>query len=143
MPEITAHHITDRNIIARQITVSGIAVHYTDTGGGEQVVLVRSGGNTGGQWRGVAEALTEISGNRYRLLALDLPGHGKTGPWPGTGPAGLDHMAEPVVALAEAHGGRAHLVGHSHGGVVAPRAALMAPRRCKTLSWSRRTHFPC
>ncbi len=91
------------------ITVNGIAVHYTDTGSGEPVVLVHSGGNSSGQWRGVAEALE----NRFRLLAMDLPGHGKTGPWPGPEPAGLDDLAAPVLALAEAHGGSAHLVGHS------------------------------
>ena len=116
------------------ITVNGIAVHYTDTGSGEPVVLVHSGGNSGGQWRGVAEALAETLGERYRLLAVDLYGHGKTGPWPGPAPAGLDALAAPVLALAEAHGGQAHLVGHSYGGVVALRAALSAQERCKTLS---------
>lgn len=75
---------------------------------------------------------------RYRLLAIDLPGHGKTGPWPGPEPPGLDALAALVLALAEAHGGRAHLVGHSFGGGVALRAALKAastaPECCKTLS---------
>ena len=85
------------------ITVNGIAVYYTHTGSGEPVVLVHSGGNSGGQWRGVAEALK----NRYRLLAVDLYGHGKTGPWPGPAPAGLDALAAPVLALAEAHGRQA------------------------------------
>ncbi|MEE8435521.1 MAG: alpha/beta hydrolase [bacterium] len=113
-----------------KITVNGISVHYTDTGSGEPVVLVHSGGNSSGQWRGVAEALE----NRFRLLAIDLPGHGKTRPWAGPAPAGLDDLATPVLALAEAHGGSAHLVGHSFGGGVALRAALMAPERCKTLS---------
>lgn len=116
------------------ITVNGIAFHYTDTGNGEPVVLVHCGGNSGGQWRGVAEALAETLGDRYRLLAVDLYGHGKTGPWPGPAPIGLDALAAPVLALAEAHGGGANLVGHSFGGAVVLRAALTAPERCKTLS---------
>jgi len=117
-----------------EITVNGIAVHYTGAGSGEPVVLVHSGGNSSGQWRGVTEVLAETLGDRYRLLALDLYGHGKTGPWAGPAPVGLDALAAPVLALAEAHGGRAHLVGHSFGGGVALRAALLAPGRCKTLS---------
>lgn len=121
-----------------EITVNGVAIHYTDTGSGDPVVLVHSGGNSGGQWRGVIKALAETPGDGFRLLAVDLYGHGKTGPWPGTTPPDLDEMAAPVLALAAAHGGThsgaAHLVGHSYGGAVALRAALIAPGRVKTLS---------
>lgn len=56
--------------------------------------------------------------------ALDLPGHGGAGK-PGWG-IGLDDYARAVADAARAMG-RAHLVGHSMGGIVIARAAEMAP----------------
>ena len=117
-----------------ELTFNGTRVHYLENGSGEPVILIHSGGNTAGQWRGVSEHL----GEGYRLLAIDLYGHGKSGPWPGPAGITITDCAHPVLALAEISAETCaeapHLVGHSYGAVVALRAAIMAPGRFRSLT---------
>lgn len=61
----------------------------------------------------------------YAVLALDLPGHGRSG-----GPAlnSVEAMADWVLALMRAAGvGRALLAGHSMGSLIALEASVRAP----------------
>lgn len=61
-----------------------------------------------------------------RTLAFDLPGHGKALDWPERGHAGIAARAVRR-SLAALDIPRAHLVGHSMGGVVACLVAMKAP----------------
>jgi pimeloyl-ACP methyl ester carboxylesterase len=66
-----------------------------------------------------------------RVLAVDLPGHGRS-----AGPplASVEALADWVLALLDAAGvERAHLVGHSMGSLVALEAAARAPARAGSL----------
>jgi pimeloyl-ACP methyl ester carboxylesterase len=70
---------------------------------------------------------------RFRTLAVDLYGSGKSPAWPDDRFLSLaDEVAllEPVLAAA---GPRVHLVGHSYGGAVALMAALADPGRVASL----------
>jgi pimeloyl-ACP methyl ester carboxylesterase len=70
---------------------------------------------------------------RFRSLAVDLYGYGQSPPWPDERPLSLaDEVAliEPVFAAA---GDRFHLIGHSYGGAVALKAALLHPARLRSL----------
>jgi pimeloyl-ACP methyl ester carboxylesterase len=71
--------------------------------------------------------------DRFRTLAVDLYGSGKSPAWPGLRPLALaDEVALLAPALTEA-GDQFHLVGHSYGGAVALKAALANPGRIRSL----------
>src|SRR5215813_11555502 len=69
----------------------------------------------------------------WRTLALDLPGHGRS-PGPQRGFT-MDECAEAAVQVLDAAGLRKSVVllGTSWGGFVAPRIALRAPDRVRSM----------
>jgi pimeloyl-ACP methyl ester carboxylesterase len=82
------------------------------------IVFVHAFGSSSRGWTPQLRVL----GDRFRVLAPDLPGHGET-----PGPFTLDRAVESVrSAIAEA-GGRAHLVGISGGAVVCLLTCLEHP----------------
>jgi 2-succinyl-6-hydroxy-2,4-cyclohexadiene-1-carboxylate synthase len=91
----------------------------------ESVVLLHGFGGTHRAWDGVIAALDR---ERYRPLALDLPGHG----------AAADSerpitFAACVAAVLDAAPERIVLAGYSLGGRVALQVALAAPERVSRL----------
>lgn len=90
--------------------------------GAETVVLLHGFGTTHCVWDGISAALA----GRARILAFDLPGHGKSLDFSG----GTSPRAA-AAAIAEATGrkaqGAVHLVGHSMGGAIATLIALANP----------------
>jgi 2-succinyl-6-hydroxy-2,4-cyclohexadiene-1-carboxylate synthase len=91
----------------------------------ESVVLLHGFGGTHRAWDGVIAALDR---ERYRPLALDLPGHGAA-----------THSQRPitfdscVTAVLDASPQRFALAGYSLGGRVALHVALAAPERVARL----------
>lgn len=66
---------------------------------------------------------------RYRVIAPDLYGCGKSPPWPGERPMWIDDQIELLAPVFERAGERFHLIGHSYGGAIALKAALgLRPR---------------
>ena len=108
---------------------NGFRIDQSDEGAGEPVVLVHSSVSANRQWRALAQALSD----RYRVLALNLFGYGETTPWPGTSPQSLYAQAQLVLALCAHAGAPAHLIGHSFGGSVAMKAALLLGARVRSL----------
>jgi len=111
------------------IKAGAFDLDYTDTGSGPAVVLVHSSASGNRQWR----ALTESLKDRYRLIALNLFGYGKTSAWPGTRPLTAADQAELVAAAAALAPGPVALVGHSLGGAVALEAAARLTDRVRVL----------
>jgi pimeloyl-ACP methyl ester carboxylesterase len=75
----------------------------------------------------------------YNVLAVDLPGHGKSA---GHCPKTVEEAAAFTLALLDAAGiGKAALVGHSWGSLIALHAASMAPQRITHLAMVA-TAFP-
>ncbi|MBE0454716.1 MAG: alpha/beta hydrolase [Roseovarius sp.] len=67
----------------------------------------------------------------WNVLALDLPGHGRSG---GEPPATVEDAADFVLALMDAAGlEQAALIGHSFGSLIALEAASRAPNRISQL----------
>jgi pimeloyl-ACP methyl ester carboxylesterase len=90
----------------------------------ETVVLLHGFGGTRRTWDGVAARLER---ERYRPLAIELPGHGQAA---GERPITFAGCAERVLAGAP---DRFTLCGYSMGGRVALHTALAAPGRISRL----------
>ena len=101
----------------------------SDTGTGDPVVLVHSGGFTSRQWRKLAEALAPTQ----RVVAPDLTGYGASSP---LAPGEPFEYREDVAALAGliAELPPAHVVGHSYGGLLALQLALARPEAVRSLA---------
>ncbi|WP_244437622.1 alpha/beta fold hydrolase [Roseivivax isoporae] len=84
-----------------------------------------------GAWKGVAERLSD----RIDAVAPDMPGHGRSADWDGTG-----DLHDVVTGIAGSFlddgslGTPVHLVGHSFGGTVALRLAEAHPDRVASLT---------
>jgi pimeloyl-ACP methyl ester carboxylesterase len=62
--------------------------------------------------------------DRFRVIAVDLYGSGKTAAWPEDQPMHLDDELALLSSVFRVAGDRFHLIGHSFGGAVALKAAL-------------------
>lgn len=100
------------------ITIDGRTRIFEDEGEGPSVILVHGSLSGARQWRKLVERLR----GRFRLLAADL--YAEDGMTPGETSA-FDNDCALVDALVAIGGCGAHVVGHSYGGVVATKAALM------------------
>ena len=110
---------------------AGQRIHYRDQGqrGGPAIILVHGANASLHTW----EPLVERLGPDYRVVTLDLPGHGLTGATPDT-----DYSAEGMmeaVDVVAAKLGLDHFIlgGNSMGGWVAWRYALAHPDRVDAL----------
>jgi pimeloyl-ACP methyl ester carboxylesterase len=101
---------------------------FRESGTGPAVVCLHANASSSSQWR----SLMELLAPRFRVLAADSYGAGKSPPPPAGGARLRDEVAllEPVLARA---GERFSLVGHSHGGAIALVAATLFPQRIQAL----------
>jgi len=111
------------------IKAGAFDLEYTDTGSGPAVILIHSSASGLRQWR----ALTETLQGRYRVIAVNLFGYGKTSSWPGTRPMSAADQAELVAAAVALASEPVALVGHSLGGAVALEAAARLTDRVRVL----------
>ncbi|MCB2128675.1 MAG: alpha/beta hydrolase [Rhodobacteraceae bacterium] len=77
-------------------------------------------------WADVMRALDD----KITLAAFDMPGHGRSADWEGTG----DFLTETARIAASFVTGPVDLIGHSFGAVVALRLAEAAPEAIRTLT---------
>jgi magnesium chelatase accessory protein len=102
------------------IVADGVRWHVQRAGDGPPLLLLHGTGASSHSWRD----LIPILGKHYRILALDLPGHGFTGEVPDARRS-IDGMSESIGALLAALAFKPmHCVGHSAGAVIACRMAL-------------------
>src|SRR5262245_15621130 len=112
------------------IAIEQIArVYHREAGAGTAVVCLHASASSSAQWRPLIERL----GGRFRTLAADLYGSGRSPAWPGERPMWLADEVALLAPVFEAAGPRFHLVGHSYGGAVALRAALANSARIESL----------
>jgi pimeloyl-ACP methyl ester carboxylesterase len=95
---------------------------------GAPLVLVHGLGGTIENWRALAPSLAA----HHRVLVPDLPGHGRSTPL--SEARHVDALAEAVLAIMDVEElERAVWVGHSLGGVVGLRAAVLRPEAVRGL----------
>jgi pyruvate dehydrogenase E2 component (dihydrolipoamide acetyltransferase) len=110
--------------------VGGRQIRYVGAGqDGDVVLFVHGYGGDRNSWLFLQAPLAA----KYRVYALDLPGHGTSSKDVGDGSVGL--LADAVIGVLDAIGAEsAHLAGHSLGGAVALSAAARDPARIRSLT---------
>lgn len=113
-------------------TINGVRLNYELHGeSGPPLVLVH--GYTGDitDWRCQLPAFAPS----YRVLIVDLRGHGDSQALPDRNAYSIDHFANDVEALVdEISFGQYHLLGHSMGGAIVQEIALRSPERLLSLT---------
>jgi pimeloyl-ACP methyl ester carboxylesterase len=112
---------------AHAASVDDVDVHWSSHGAGPALILVHGWTADESAW---SEQVTVLSRN-YRVITLDLPGHGHSGM-----PAAfsITLFARAVEAVrAECGANRVVLGGHDLGAMVIRRYALMYPNRVSGL----------
>ncbi len=114
------------------IALQGMQVHLRDEGprdDPEPIVLIHGTSASLHTWDGWTEALK----NQRRVIRMDLPGFGLTGPAP-DGDYRMTRYADFIAALLDQLGvRRAVLAGNSLGGGIAWRTAVQLPERVSRL----------
>ncbi|MCE5192817.1 MAG: alpha/beta hydrolase [Candidatus Cryosericum sp.] len=108
--------------------IDGITLAYVDEGSGDPIVLLHG-------WGGQAASMMPLIiglRDKYRIVALDLPGFGGSSPPPVPwGTAEYASFVEKAVASLGIQ--RATYVGHSFGGRIAIWLGAHAPRAVQSL----------
>jgi pimeloyl-ACP methyl ester carboxylesterase len=107
-------------------TVDGLKIHSSTAGTAKHtVVLVHGWTCDETSW---AAQVPELTKKKYRVVTLDLPGHGKSDS-PADGKFSMDLFARAVEAVREeVKADRIVLVGHSMGAPVIRQYARLYPR---------------
>jgi pimeloyl-ACP methyl ester carboxylesterase len=114
----------------KEVQVNGVRLQYVEHGSGEPMVFVHGAPHDLRAWEPVREEIAK----RYRFIAYTQRYFG-TEPWPDDGKnysiaTHADDLAKFITAL---NAGPVHLVGWSHGGLVAATAAVSDPSLVRSL----------
>lgn len=107
-----------------------LTYYYETYGAGKPLLLLHGFTGQTENWASIVQALRET----HRLIALDLPGHGRSDAPSDPSPYAMPAVARDVKALLD-HLDivRAHLLGYSMGGRLALYLALHDPQRWHSL----------
>ncbi len=105
-----------------------VEINYVSQGSGPPVTLVHGVGSNLESWDAIAERLAR----RYRVIRMDLRGHGKSSR---IETCHLDDFLDDVSLVLDTLGlARTHLVGFSLGGMIAQAYVLAHPERVEKLA---------
>ncbi len=100
-------------------------IHYLEAGVGEPLILIHSLGQSLYTWRGVFAELSD----HYRVIAIDLPGHGYSSR-PDTFTYSMDDTADVLRQFLDQKGIQsAHMIGFSLGAMYMLRFLSLYPDR--------------
>ncbi|AGA91704.1 putative magnesium chelatase accessory protein [Thioflavicoccus mobilis 8321] len=118
---------------SRFVSAAGLRWHIQQAGSGPTLLLVHGTAASTHSWRGLLPRLAE----HFNLVAMDLPGHGFSGPTPAYR-LSLPGMARALDGLLGVLDARpAIVVGHSAGAAILARMCLdkrLAPRALVSLN---------
>ncbi|NBP08119.1 MAG: alpha/beta hydrolase, partial [Gammaproteobacteria bacterium] len=111
------------------VVIDGVRLHYRDEGRGPAVVLLHANYSSLFMWEPWVAKLRDD----YRVIRVDLPAHGLTGPEP-NGNYTLERIQTLFERFVDERGlGRFTVVGTSIGGTVAMRYTAAHPERIERL----------
>lgn len=114
-----------------------IELAYTEAGTGEALILIHGLGGNAWSWRQQLEGLSQA----YRVIAMDLRGHGQSG-YRAEEAISIRALAADVIALVQALGiDQGHFCGHSLGGMIALEIWGCAASLMKSLVLTNTTAF--
>lgn len=120
------------------LRVDGQTIHYVDEGEGPPVVFLHGVGVWSFTYRHLIGKLRD----RFRCIAIDLPGYGFSPEAPGFTP-GLEAYTGIVAAFIEALGLRdLTLFGHDTGGTIGLGAVVRLPERFRAIALLDTFAFP-
>jgi len=123
LPRLSAA-VSTSGLTGTSIDVDGTRVHYVDAGDGAPLVFVHGGPAWSFTWRDVIARLAD----RFRCIAIDLPGFGRSPAL--AGDVSLRQYANLVRRFVERLDlDRVTLVANDTGGPIGFRAASLAPER--------------
>ena len=115
--------------ISKFAEIDGMQVHYRDRGTGPVLVLIHGSNASLHTWDGWTASLSES----HRVIRLDLPGHGLTGPDPRDRYGVQDYVQVVDTLMKQLDVGTFSIAGNSLGGWVAWEYAVRHPAKVETL----------
>jgi pimeloyl-ACP methyl ester carboxylesterase len=106
----------------------GVKIHYLTEGQGEPVVLIH-GLHASAELNWNLPGIVGELAKDHRVIALDLPGHGRSEKPDDEAAYGLQLAEDIVLLLDHLKIQRAHIVGYSLGGMVALKFIARHPER--------------
>ena len=107
------------------VEVKGIKLCYDVHGNGEPVILLHGFSDRKEHWRAQVGDLS----NHFKVIRLDNRGAGKS-----DGEYSMEVYASDVAGLIDnLEIGRAHIIGHSMGGMIAQNFAILYPKKVNKL----------
>ncbi|MFO1066086.1 MAG: alpha/beta hydrolase [Pirellulales bacterium] len=116
-----------------ELNVHGVKLHYLKGGGGEPILLVHglhSSAKMNWELNGIYSQLCKT----HRVLALDLPGHGRSDKPEDEAAYGSAVVADIEALLDHERIDNVHLVGYSIGSLAAMKFTAEHPKRVKSLT---------
>lgn len=114
-----------------------IDLAYVDRGAGETLILIHGLDGGGWSWRRQIEELSKA----YRVIAMDLRGHGQSG-YRGGETISIRAFADDVIALLRTLGiEQGHFCGHCLGGMINLEIFIRAPSLMQSLVLADTTAF--
>jgi 2-succinyl-6-hydroxy-2,4-cyclohexadiene-1-carboxylate synthase len=112
------------------VPINGVRYHARLAGAGPAIVLLHGFSGSGASW----EPHAAVLGREYRVIAVDLLGHGRTAAPHDPVRYRVEHAVADILALIDALGvDDFALLGYSMGGRLALHLALAARNRARAL----------
>jgi pimeloyl-ACP methyl ester carboxylesterase len=122
---------------SKKVTLQDSTIAYIDQGEGKPIVLLHGFCGSSRYWEHV---ILELSGS-FRVIAPDLPGHGKSGPLKGS--SSIENLADQVKNfLDELNLQEVTMFGHSLGGYITLAFAEKYSKQLNGFSLIHSTAFP-
>ena len=114
----------------QSLVINGRRIAFQDTGTGPAVILAHCSSASHREWSHLIPAIQD----RYRVLAPDLIGYGKSDRWPDGGTLTPSDDPGVLLGLADQVDGPVHLAAHSYGAAAALEAAVALGDRVQSLT---------
>lgn len=116
----------------REAVVNNVRLHWVQAGRGRPVLLLHGFPQFWWMWRRQIQPLVDAG---FHVIAPDLRGYNLSDKPPGVDAYRMEHLVADVEGLIRQTGaGRAHVVGHDWGGLIAWWLAMLSPQRVERLA---------